>query len=74
MKKLRKEGSELVGARSCVPLRRNKERVTRNRGLINPDCRFGIKEEFMKTKAAILFEVGKKLDILEVDLEPPRMG
>ncbi len=28
----------------------------------------------MKTKAAILFEVGKKLDIREVDLEPPRMG
>ena len=28
----------------------------------------------MKTKSAILFEVGKKLDIRELDLEPPRMG
>jgi hypothetical protein len=28
----------------------------------------------LKTKASILFEVGKKLDIPEVGLEPPRMG
>jgi Zn-dependent alcohol dehydrogenase len=28
----------------------------------------------LKTKASILFEVGKKLDIPEVALEPPRMG
>ena len=28
----------------------------------------------MKTKAAILFEVGKRLDLREVELDPPRMG
>jgi Zn-dependent alcohol dehydrogenase len=27
----------------------------------------------LKTRAAVLFEVGKRLDIREVDLEPPRM-
>jgi Zn-dependent alcohol dehydrogenase len=28
----------------------------------------------MKAKAAILFEVGKKLDLREVEVEPPRSG